>query len=75
MALADLEITDVEVGLVRALRELLRLPEEQIRAVHARAFVNALVAFTGDDWLDEEEAAKTKALLQCLRTLGWAPGD
>ena len=44
VALADLEITDAELGLVRALRELLDLSEEQVRAIHARAFLNALVA-------------------------------
>lgn len=75
VALADFEITDVELGLVKALRDLSKLSEEQVRAVHARAFLNALVAFASDDWFDEEEAAKTKALLACLSRLGWAPGE
>ena len=75
VALADLEITDAELGLVRALRELLDLSEEQVRAIHARAFLNALVAYTSDDWFDAEEAEQTRRLLHCLSVLGWAPGD
>lgn len=75
VALADFEITEIELGLVKALRDLSKLSDEQVRAVHARAFLHALVAFASDDWLDEEEAAKTKALLGCLSKLGWAPGE
>jgi DNA polymerase-3 subunit epsilon len=74
-ALADFELSDVELGLVRRMRELLRLPEERMRAIHARAFLGALATFAGDDWLAAEEADKLRSLLRSLARLGWSPGD
>jgi DNA polymerase-3 subunit epsilon len=74
-ALADFELSDVELGLVRRMRELLRLPEERMRAIHARAFLGALATFAGDDWLAAEEADKLRSLLRSLARLGWGPGE
>jgi DNA polymerase III epsilon subunit-like protein len=74
-ALADFELSEVELGLVRRMRELLRLPEERMRAIHARAFLGALATFAGDDWLAAEEADKLRSLLRSLQRLGWSPGD
>ena len=74
-AVADYEVTDVELGLVRKMRELLELPEEQMRAVHARAFMSAIVAFAGDDWVADDEAEKLRRLLAGLSLLGWSPGE
>lgn len=75
VALADDDLSDVEVGLVVKLRELLGLSEEQVRAVHARALVAALVRFGSDDWLSDAEADKLERLLDALSRLGWSPSD
>jgi DNA polymerase III epsilon subunit-like protein len=74
-ALSDFSLSDVELGLVRRMRELLRLPDERMRAVHARAFLGALATFAGDDWLAEEEAEKLRSLMRSLARLGWSPGE
>jgi hypothetical protein len=74
-ALGDLEINDIEVGLVRAMRDLLRLPDEEMRAVHARAFVQVVSMLAGDDWLDAEEIEQIRRVREGLGKLGWAPGD
>jgi hypothetical protein len=74
-ALADFDLSEAELGLVRRMRELLRLPEERMRAVHARAFVGALTNFAGDDWLAPEEADKLRSLVRSLGRLGWSPGE
>jgi DNA polymerase-3 subunit epsilon len=73
-ALSDFELSELELGLVRRMRELLELPEERMRAVHARAFLGALATFAGDDWLAEEEAEKLRSLMRSLALLGWSPG-
>ncbi|MDX1384543.1 MAG: 3'-5' exonuclease [Thermoanaerobaculia bacterium] len=74
-AAADGEISEVELGLVRKMRELLDLSDEQARAVHARAFMAAILDLAGDDWLTDDEAARLRGLLRGLSSLGWAPGD
>jgi DNA polymerase-3 subunit epsilon len=74
-ALGDFSLSDAELGLVRRMRELLGLPDERMRAVHARAFLGALHTFASDDWLAAEEAEKLRALFESLRRLGWSPGQ
>jgi DNA polymerase-3 subunit epsilon len=74
-ALSDFSLSEIELGLVRRMRELLRLPDERMRAVHARAFLGALATFAGDDWLAEEEAEKLRSLMRSLARLGWSPGE
>jgi DNA polymerase III epsilon subunit-like protein len=73
-ALADFDLSDAELGLVRRMRELLRLPDERMRAVHARAFLGALATFAGDDWVAAEEVEKLRVLMRSLALLGWSPG-
>ena len=73
-ALADFDLSDAELGLVRRMRELLRLPDERMRAVHARAFLGALATFAGDDWVASEEVEKLRVLMRSLALLGWSPG-
>jgi hypothetical protein len=73
-ALADFDLSDAELGLVRRMRELLRLPDERMRAVHARAFLGALATFAGDDWVASEEVEKLRTLMRSLSLLGWSPG-
>jgi DNA polymerase-3 subunit epsilon len=72
--LADLEITDEELHEVLAERSRGGLKEEQIRVLHARAFVSVISQFTSDQWLDDREAKKLRRLHSCLAQLGWAPG-
>jgi DNA polymerase III epsilon subunit-like protein len=74
-ALADFSLSEAELGLVRRMRQLLRLPDERMRAVHARAFLGALASFAGDDWLALEEAEKLRTLMRSLAMLGWSPGE
>ena len=74
-ALADFALSEAELGLVRRMRELLRLPDERMRAVHARAFLGALATFAGDDWVATEEVEKLRTLMRSLALLGWSPGD
>lgn len=71
---ADLEITDQEVEQLNEQKASLGLREEQVRALHARAFTSAIAQFTDDRWLDDREVRKLQRLHQCLAKLGWAPG-
>lgn len=73
--LADLKITDEEIGYLKRQQEELGLKEEQIRVLHARAFTSAVEQFIGDQWLDDQERATLKRLHACLHQLGWAPGE
>jgi DNA polymerase-3 subunit epsilon len=75
VALADFELSEVEAGLVLKLQQLLGVSEEEVRAVHARALVAALVSFAGDDWISDDEAEKIRGLLAGLERLGWSPGS
>ncbi|WP_254510513.1 3'-5' exonuclease [Anatilimnocola floriformis] len=72
--LADLEITEEELEYVAAERARGGLQEEQIRVIHARAFVSVLSQFAADRWIDDRESRKLKRLNACLAKLGWAPG-
>jgi len=71
---ADLVITDEELEYMTNLKQQLKLKEQQIRVLHARAFTTVISQFINDQWLDNEECEKLKKLHECLATLGWAPG-
>ena len=73
-ALSDFALSDAELGLVRQMRELLRLPDERMRAVHARAFLGALATFAGDDWVAAEEVEKLRDADAVARAPGLEPG-
>jgi DNA polymerase-3 subunit epsilon len=73
--LADLMVTDDELAYLEQQRRRLQLEEEEIRVLHARAFVGAISKFVDDEWLDDEERTALSRLHGCLRRLGWAPGD
>ena len=73
--LADLEIDDDELERIRADRERLRIDDETVRALHARIYATALQRFAEDRRLDAGERRHLQRLHECLRTLGWAPGD
>jgi DNA polymerase-3 subunit epsilon len=73
--LSDLDVTDNEVEYLAAKRRELRLTPEQFRGLHARAFSTILTQFLDDKVLDDRECAVLRRLHQCLRKIGWAPGD
>lgn len=73
--LADLEATEDEVAYLQAEKRKLRLSDEQVRVLHARAFASAISEFVTDQWLDQEESDKLRRLYLCLSRLGWAPGE
>jgi len=73
--LFDLNVTDEEVASLAKQKERLGLTLEEVRAVHARAFVNALSRCVEDKLLDDTECNILHRLHRCLRRLGWAPGD
>lgn len=73
--LTDLEVSDEEVKRVQDLRQRHGLTEETVRFLHAHVFASALSRFNGDCVMDNEEAATIASLHNCLRKLGWAPGE
>jgi len=73
--IADLEITQEEIQYLRQKERQLELRPEQIRVLHARAFVSAIAQFVDDEWLDDRECRILRRLHRCLRQLGWAPGQ
>lgn len=71
----DLGINQEEFDYLSMEKARLGLVSEQVRVLHARVFANAISEFGADDWLDDAETAKLKALYRCLTQLGWAPGQ
>ncbi|MEM7154178.1 MAG: 3'-5' exonuclease [Myxococcota bacterium] len=74
-AVHDLGITPQELERIRTLRESLDLSEGQVHAMHARVFSEYIGRFIDDDLLDDDEVDGLHRLSDCLRTLGWTPGD
>ncbi len=74
-AVADLVITDDEIEELRRTKDELALEEEQVRALHARAFASVISQVIDDQWLDDRERRKLRRLHQCLSLVGWAPGE
>lgn len=74
-ALADLQVTEEELADLERKRVELGLEEEQVRVLHARAFVSVISQFTRDGRLDARECATLRRLHRCLSVLGWAPGE
>ena len=74
-AVSDLQITPEEVTKLAELRRKLNLPDGHTRMFHARLFAAVLRQFLDDQRVDDKEAGKLRRLAECLRQLGWAPGD
>lgn len=72
---ADLDISKEEQDYALGKQVDLQLPTDEIRMLHARAFATVIAQFIEDRQLDEREARKLRRLNECLRQLGWAPGD
>ena len=75
VALADLVITDEEIGDLRRRRAALNLREEEVRMLHARLFAGVITQFIGDKWLDDRECRIMQRVHVALHRLGWAPGE
>lgn len=73
--LADLNITDEELRYIEERRRVLDLSDEQVRVLHARAFLSVLTRYSDDKWLDDKERDTLRRLYACLSKLGWAPGE
>jgi DNA polymerase-3 subunit epsilon len=73
--LCDLEVADEEFDYLRQKKDELGLTSEQIRGLHARAFADLISDCVEDRLLDDVECQNLRRLHECLRKLGWAPGD
>jgi DNA polymerase-3 subunit epsilon len=73
--LSDLEVTQEEIASLARTKREVNLSADEIRALHARAFSQAISQVMEDRRLDERECELLARLHCCLRTLGWAPGD
>ena len=73
--LGDFRVTRNEIVYLLKKQSSLRLNKGQVRSLHARIFQSVLSAYTYDDFLDMDEANKLVELHECLKRLGWAPGQ
>lgn len=71
----DLEVTEEELDYVKSIRRRSILNKEQIRMLHAKVFMSAIAQFSTDREISDREVLKLRKLSQCLKTLGWAPGQ
>jgi len=74
-ALADLQMTDEEIRDLKRKKEDLGLKDEEVRVLHARAFMSVISTFSADSRLDDRERKTLNRLHRCLSQLGYAPGD
>lgn len=74
-ALADLTLTDDEIRYLDAKREALKLRQDELRWLHARAFSGIISDMSQDHAISAEEADTLQRVADGLRKLGWAPGD
>ncbi len=74
-ALVDGQIQNEEFKELVSVRKLLRLTEEEIRAVHAQIFSDRLREFSEDNAITLRETDRIADLHAMLRQLGWAPGS
>ncbi len=73
--LSDLSVTDEEISELQEIKQQYGLTDEQVQAIHAKAFINVLSQFVGDSHLDAKERKTVGRLHRCLSLLGWAPGE
>ncbi len=74
-AVSDLKIEADEIAEAHRIRRLYQLKNEQIRAMHSRAYASVIAQFVNDQWLDDSESLKLRQFHKCLSDLGWAPGE
>lgn len=75
VVLADLDVTSDEVTALAEKKKRLNLSNEEVRALHAKAFMGILSQFSQDVRIDAREADVIRRLYHCLSRLGWAPGQ
>jgi hypothetical protein len=75
VALADLEITPDEREHLDRIAHARGLSPGVRRAFHAQALAFHLTATQWDGIVDEREVEDLAKMVECLRQLGWAPGD
>lgn len=75
IVLYDLQVTQHERDEMLRKQVELKMNDGQIRALHARAFVSVITHMLQDKRLDYKESDRLKRVGQCLRDLGWCPGD
>ena len=73
--MSDLYVTKEDIANLQLIQEETKLASEAIRSLHARAFAEAIRNYIDDGWLDSTEWEQLYLLYECLRTLGWAPGE
>ena len=73
--LSDLQVTDEEISELQEIKRENELTDEQVQAIHAKAFINVLSHYVGDHYLDAKERKTVARLHRCLSILGWAPGE
>lgn len=74
-ALSDLVVTEDEIGALTQIRERRGISKNQMRALHAKAYGDVIAQLVIDKELDDLEAEKISRLGDCLRRVGYAPGD
>lgn len=74
-AAGDGVLTIGEASDLRGLQTELRLPPEELMAMHARYFGECLQVLAEDNWLSGTEAGLAEQLRTVLQALGWAPGE
>ncbi len=73
--LQDLEITRDEIRTIMRVRSEFGLTDDEVRAMHARIFLNYLSRSIDDKILDAKEMETISRLYSALQHLGWAPGQ
>lgn len=75
LVLFDGQVSPEEVRALADLQGRLDLAPEDVFALHAQAFTGALLGGMVDSRIDRNERMYLANLANCLRTLGWCPGD
>jgi hypothetical protein len=72
---SDEELSDEQIQEARILRKTLKLAKRQIACVHARVFHACLSEAADGDEVSDEKVIEMRRVRNCLKRLGWAPGD
>lgn len=75
VAMADMVVTDDELADLGEKKARLKIPDEQIRMLHARFFSGAICHYAADQWLDDKECHALGRVYRALGRLGWVPGQ
>lgn len=73
--ISDFTVREDEMTRLVGIRDASGMKPEQVRAVHASVFSWVMDQYAIDGWVDDQERDYLRQLTDCLRKLGWAPGD